>query len=646
MTKLTENVIRDIFSNTTFSKGLDYYNNGRVLNTVKIENTIYAQVLGSSAEPYDVRAFINEEISTRCTCPVGFMCKHGVALLLKWVHEPSSFIDADRFLVSLERISKSEIISIIDKILKQNPSLINEFLIEKEEKPEINIDAITEKIGWIVHGELDYYHIHDAIQNLEEIKSIAERLKEKGSYKNAAEIYLALVKGGITAYEEGADDSDGDLGDFVYQCITGFNECAGQIDDIPYKNKLLERILGIVEEEDYGLETEEMLYGIINEENIQRVEEYLLGKLEEKRKATSDFSYQYKKEDTLELLIELYGKLGKPEEKLRLARYELVDKEDYARLANVLMEENGFEDAFDAVKKGLALHGEKSLRLNELYFELGGRLTREKPELVDFKTSLDVALDMLELKFDKEEYEVMKKVFRSLDKLDEFKSAMQRSLKNRDSVVSALLHDGDLKKAVDLILSEPGISSGLIVEVSKAAKDKGMIEESSMLTRIVLERGWVDDRPPMKELLKVMIKALDTETLRNLCDRILKKGSANTAILLIPYLIKKSPELTGMLAKNFINAMSVELVVKVAGVLAGKAPDEGVLLCKMRINEDILRSHVHYDKAVFLLKAIMDIYAAKGNETEWVEFIRRFAAENKGKRKLIERLRKEFGYAI
>lgn len=203
MTKLTENVIRDIFGNTTFSKGLDYYNNGRVLNTVKIENTIYAQVLGSSAEPYDVRAFINEEISTRCTCPVGFMCKHGVALLLKWVHEPSSFIDADRFLVSLERISKSEIISIIDKILKQNPSLINEFLIEKEEKPEINIDAITEKIGWIVHGELDYYHIHDAIQNLEEIKSIAERLKEKGSYKNAAEIYLALVKGGITAYEEG-----------------------------------------------------------------------------------------------------------------------------------------------------------------------------------------------------------------------------------------------------------------------------------------------------------------------------------------------------------------------------------------------------------------------------------------------------------
>ncbi|VVB88716.1 Uncharacterised protein [uncultured archaeon] len=76
------------------------------------------------------------------------MCKHGVALLLKWIHEPSSFIDANQFLLSLEKMNKREIISIIEKILKQNPSLINEFLMEKEDKPEINIDAISEKIGW------------------------------------------------------------------------------------------------------------------------------------------------------------------------------------------------------------------------------------------------------------------------------------------------------------------------------------------------------------------------------------------------------------------------------------------------------------------------------------------------------------------
>ncbi len=71
-------------------------------------------------------------------------------------------------------------------------------------------------------------------------------------------------------------------------------------------------------------------------------------------------------------------------------------------------------------------------------------------------------------------------------------------------------------------------------------------------------------------------------------------------------------------------------------------PDDGTDLCRMRLNGDVLRSHVSYDKAVLLLAAMRDIYAAKGNEAEWLEFIRRFAAENKGKKKLVEKVRKEF----
>jgi uncharacterized Zn finger protein len=384
MTKLSENIIRDIFGDRTFLKGLDYFNHSYVLNTVKIGDILYSQVIGSSFKPYEVKAFINDtETSTKCTCPVGFMCKHGAALLLKWVNEPSSFVDADKFLLSLERMSKSEIIRIIETILKQNPSLITEFSIEKQEKPEINLDAISEKIGWIVHGELDYYHVWDAIHSLEEIKNTADRLKEKGSYKNASEVYLALVRGGVTAYEEGIDDSDGSMGDFVSQCIHDFNECMEQIDDISYKNKILERILDIIEEEDYGLEAQEMLYSIVNEQNIHRIEEYMLGKLEEKRETASDFSYKYKKRDVIEILIGLYEKIGNPEEKLRLARYELADKEDYARVAKVLMEGKRFEEALDTVKKGLALHEEPSFSLNKLYFDLAEILVQQKSELVE-----------------------------------------------------------------------------------------------------------------------------------------------------------------------------------------------------------------------------------------------------------------------
>ncbi len=377
-----------------------------------------------------------------------------------------------------------------------------------------------------------------------------------------------------------------------------------------------------------------------------RIEEYMLGKLEGIRKTASDFSYKYKKRNAIEILTGLYEKIGKPQEKLRLARYELAYKEDYARVAKVLMEEKRTEEALDTIKKGLALQGETSFELNKLYFDLAAILVQQKPELVDFKTSLDIALEILSRQFNEEEYEVMKKVFHSIGKLEEFKSAMMKSLKNRDSTVRALLHDKELKAAIDTIRSEPGISSRLIIEVSKAAMDRDMIEEANLLTRAVLEQGWTDDRPPMKQLLNSMIKASNTDTLKDLCDRIQKKGSSGTAILLIPRLMEKAPELSGMLAKHFINSMPVEMVAKVAIAVAEKTPEEGVALCRIRINEDILRSHVHYDKAVFLLATVRDIYAAKGNEAKWDGFINKFVSENKGKKKLIERIRKEFGKGL
>ena len=292
MTKLTEDVIREIFGDKTFFKGQDYYDNGHVLGAVKLENTLYAQVLGSASVPYEVRANIDDpNISTECTCPVGNMCKHGVALLLQWANDSSSFTDADIFIGSIEKMSKDEIINILKSLIKQNPSLINEFSMETGENPEVNIDAISDKIGWIVHGELDYYHVWDAIRRLEEIKKMADRLMEKESYKGAAEIYLALVKGGVVAYEEGTDDSDGGMGDFVSGCIEDFNKCLIEITDSYYKDKLLEKILGIIEGEDYGLEISEMLRGAVTVENIGRIESYLMQKLKVARKNPDGLGY-------------------------------------------------------------------------------------------------------------------------------------------------------------------------------------------------------------------------------------------------------------------------------------------------------------------------------------------------------------------
>jgi len=641
MTELTEDAIREIFGDKTFFRGQDYYDSGHVHRPVKMANTLYAQVLGSAAAPYETRAYIDDQnISTQCSCPVGNMCKHGAALLLQWADDPSSFIDADVFIHSLEKISRDELINIIKTFIARYPDSVAEFSFEAGEKPEINIDAVKDRIRWIVSGELDYYHIWDAARKLDEIKKSADKLMENGSYKSASEIYLALVKGVVAAYDEGADDSDGGLGDFVSGCVEEFKKCMKMIPDRSYKDKLLEKILVFIEDEDYGLDTQEMLSDVISLENIPRVEAYLLEKLENLRKTSAGFSYTYKKDKTIGLLVELYDLLGKPDEKLRLAQYELTDREDYIRLVEILAQEGKFDEALDAVKKGMALPEERTTHLSELYFDIAEVMVKDKPQLIDFKSSLDAAFEMMSHYFDAKKYETAKAVFRTTGKLDDFRSALRTGLVNRDTAVRAFLHDGELNAASEMILAEP-VSSCVIIEASTAAADKGMRHESAILTRLALERGWIDGRPPIGVLLDVMMDVSGKEELCDLTERILKMKRAGTAILLLPHLLKKEPELAAALAGRFLDDMPVELVAQVARAAA--APEEGAALCRMRINKDILRSHVHYDKAVLLLSAIRDIYMSKGRESEWPGFIRGFAAENKGKRKLVERVRKEFG---
>jgi len=87
----------------------------------------------------------------------------------------------------------------------------------------MNIEAISRRISHILGGFLDYYAVPGVVSELEEVKRIGDRLAEAGSYKEAVDVYLLLVKGGVDAFENGVDDSDGILGDFVMECVEDFN---------------------------------------------------------------------------------------------------------------------------------------------------------------------------------------------------------------------------------------------------------------------------------------------------------------------------------------------------------------------------------------------------------------------------------------
>jgi len=96
--KLFNTDIREECGDRAFEHGKRYYNEGLVLNlAIKSEGTLFTQinatVNGSASTPYkqNIRIiwrpdFSSAEIEGSCSCPVGYNCKHVVAVCLKYQH--------------------------------------------------------------------------------------------------------------------------------------------------------------------------------------------------------------------------------------------------------------------------------------------------------------------------------------------------------------------------------------------------------------------------------------------------------------------------------------------------------------------------------------------------------------------------------
>ena len=71
--------LKKIYGIKIYERGLDYYENGHVLCVLKIGNKLYGEVLGSGV--YEVEVDL-ENLNSKCSCPYGINCKHGVAVIL------------------------------------------------------------------------------------------------------------------------------------------------------------------------------------------------------------------------------------------------------------------------------------------------------------------------------------------------------------------------------------------------------------------------------------------------------------------------------------------------------------------------------------------------------------------------------------
>lgn len=126
--KLTEAQVRRLATAKVFERGRDYWAEGAISETSRQGMTLSCQCQGSDPEPYGVRVSLDSKGVTDadCDCPYEYegVCKHIVALLLAYIHQPATFRAASPSLSSsLADHSKEELLALINELTARDPKL-------------------------------------------------------------------------------------------------------------------------------------------------------------------------------------------------------------------------------------------------------------------------------------------------------------------------------------------------------------------------------------------------------------------------------------------------------------------------------------------------------------------------------------------
>lgn len=130
---LTEELIHEQANERSYERGREYYLAGAIYSsawqTTPGGIALTARCSGSGDE-YSLRVELDENgvVSTSCTCPYDLDgdCKHIVALLLMYLHQPEKFSEQKSVADLLSGLDKEVLVALITRFVKHNPDLYDE----------------------------------------------------------------------------------------------------------------------------------------------------------------------------------------------------------------------------------------------------------------------------------------------------------------------------------------------------------------------------------------------------------------------------------------------------------------------------------------------------------------------------------------
>lgn len=191
-----------------------------------------AQCEGSDYEPYRVSATLTQSgiAETSCTCPYdyGGSCKHIVALLLTYVHEPQAFRSIPPLATLLAGRSQEELIALIGEMVKQEPELLSlvELSVATEQATQgkpLDVAAYRRQTRRALRHEDE----HVVEKELRALRELAARSAKAGDWLNAGAIYHAVLDEAVRRYDDMLReiDEDGGIAGTIDEFVLGLSQC-------------------------------------------------------------------------------------------------------------------------------------------------------------------------------------------------------------------------------------------------------------------------------------------------------------------------------------------------------------------------------------------------------------------------------------
>ena len=114
---MREDEIKRMYSEAIFERGVEYFKEGRVASVIKFKGKLIGEVVGT--EKYRTEVDLSD-LGSRCSCPYGANCKHGVAMLLQYSH--GEYMDGDEIMKEMEDMDQEELKGVIERLVSMNPS--------------------------------------------------------------------------------------------------------------------------------------------------------------------------------------------------------------------------------------------------------------------------------------------------------------------------------------------------------------------------------------------------------------------------------------------------------------------------------------------------------------------------------------------